>query len=128
MGGAEGPGDVHARELAILNAVAEVLNSSLDVTQALEGTLALVAELLGLRAGWVWLLDPETDQFYVAASRNLPPYLQEPVRMTGSWCLCTDLFRRDKLTPTNVDVLECSRLSEAFEAHTPEAAFGLRYH
>ena len=25
MGGAEGPGDVHARELAILNAVAEVL-------------------------------------------------------------------------------------------------------
>jgi two-component system NarL family sensor kinase len=42
--------------------------------------------------------------------------------------LCTDLFRRDKLRPTNVDVLECSRLSEAFEAHTPEAAVGLRYH
>src|SRR5438105_3906702 len=73
MGGAEGPGDEHGRELTILNAVAEVLNSSLDVTQALEGTLALVAELLGLRAGWVWLLDAETDQFYVAASRNLPP-------------------------------------------------------
>jgi two-component system NarL family sensor kinase len=116
------------RDLTILNAIAEVLNSSLDVPRALERTLALVAELLGLRTGWVWLLDPETPHFYVAAARNLPPYLQEPIRMSGRWCLCTDLFRQGVLTPTNVDVLECSRLREAFEAHTPEAALGLRYH
>jgi two-component system, NarL family, sensor kinase len=120
--------DGRVRELVILNAIAEALNSSLDVQEALERTLALVAALLGLRTGWVWLLDPETDQFYVAVARNLPPYLQEPVRMSGRWCLCTDLFRHGELTPTNVDVVECSRLQEAFEARTPEATLGLRFH
>jgi two-component system NarL family sensor kinase len=117
-----------ARELAVLNAIAEALNSSTDVQQALGHTLALVADLLGLQTGWVWLLDPETSQFYLAAAQNLPPYLQEPVRMTGDWCLCTDRFRHGKLAPTNIDMLKCSRLGEAFEAHMPEATLGLRYH
>jgi two-component system NarL family sensor kinase len=115
-------------ELAILNAVAAELNRSVDVREALERTLALVGDRLGLRTGWVWLLEPETNQFYLAAARNLPPYLQEPVRMSGTWCLCNDLFRHGQLTPTNVDVLECSRLETAFEARTPEATLGLRYH
>src|SRR6266849_2247400 len=123
----DGPVDGRTRDLTILNAIAEALNSSVDVQQALERTLALVAELLGLRTGWVWLLDPETRQFYVAAARNLPPYLQEPIRMSGHWCLCTELFRRGKLAPTNVDVLECSRLREAVESHLPEEVLGLRY-
>ena len=43
-------------------------------------------------------------------ARRLPPYLQEPVRMSGRWCLCTDQFSKGMLTPTNVDMLECSRL------------------
>ncbi len=116
------------RELAILYAIAEALNRSTDVQQALAQTLALVADLLGLQTGWVWLLDPETAQFYLAAAQNLPPYLQEPVRMTGAWCLCTDRFRRGKLAPANIDMLKCSRLGEAIEAHTPEATLGLRYH
>jgi two-component system NarL family sensor kinase len=116
------------RELTILNAIAEALNSSADVAAALERTLALVGELLGLDTGWVWLLDPEADQFYLAAARNLPPYLLEPVRMSGSWCLCTDLFRQGKLRSTNVDVLACTRLRAAVEAHAPEATLGLRYH
>ncbi|HEY3079976.1 MAG TPA: GAF domain-containing sensor histidine kinase [Chloroflexota bacterium] len=121
-------GDGRERELAILNAIAEALNSSADVRPALERTLALVADLLGLRTGWVWLLDPGTEQFYLAAAQNLPPYLQEPVRMSGSWCLCTDLFRQGRLTPTNVDMLGCSRLRGAFEARMPEATLGLRFH
>src|SRR5690242_14619641 len=93
------------RELHVLNAVAESLNSAPDAQQALEHTLAQVADLLGLPTGWIWLLDPDTDQFYLAAARQLPPYLQEPVRMSGRWCLCTDQFRRGRLTPKNVDVL-----------------------
>src|SRR5881275_3085807 len=123
-----GTGSHRARDLRILNAIAEALNSAPDVQQALTRTLGLVAELLGLRTGWVWLLDPETRQFYLAAAQNLPPYLQEPVRMSGRWCLCTELFRQGKLTPTNVDMLECSRLGPAVQAHAPEATLGLRYH
>jgi len=81
--------DRHTRELSVLNAIAEALNSAPDVQQALERTLGLVADLLSLRTGWIWLLDPETDQFYNAAVRILPPYLQEPIRMSGRRCECT---------------------------------------
>ena len=116
------------RELAILEAVASTLHGSVDLPQALSRTLALVADLLDLQTGWVWLLDPATDQFYLAASQNLPPYLQEPVRMSGRWCLCTDLFRRGELTPTNVDMLECTRLRPAVEDNAADATLGLRFH
>src|SRR5713226_1886741 len=100
-------GSRRTRELRILNAIAEALNSAPDVQQALERTLALAADLLGLRTGWVWLLDPDTGQFYSAAAQNLPPYLQEPVRMTGRQCWCIEAFRDGELTPKNIDVMEC---------------------
>ena len=116
------------RELTILEAVASTLHGSVDLPEALGRTLALVADLLGLQTGWVWLLDPATDQFYLAASQNLPPYLREPVRMSGRWCLCTDLFRRGELTPTNIDMLECTRLRPAIDENGADATLGLRYH
>src|SRR5258707_9327242 len=117
------------RELAILSAVSEALNSSPDVRQALERTLGLVADLLGLRTGWVWLLDQDTNHFYDAAERELPPYLQERVRMAGRRrCWCIDGFRDGDLTPTNIDVMECSRLQPAFRGKSAELAAGLRYH
>ena len=53
---------------------------------ALTRTLALVAQRFGLQTGWVWLLDPESEQFYIAAVYNLPPFLQQPVQMTGESC------------------------------------------
>ena len=117
------------RELGIVNAVAEALNSSPDVRQALERTLSLVADMLGLRTGWVWLLDQDTNRFYDAVERELPPYLQERVRMAGRRrCWCIDGFRDGELTPTNIDVMECSRLQPAFRGKSAELAAGLRYH
>lgn len=86
------PGQAEPRELRILNAIAEELNSAPDVQQALDRTLALVTDLLGLPTGWVWLLDPETGDLYCAAVRNLPPYLQQPIRMAGGACWCNELF------------------------------------
>src|SRR5438034_7191371 len=127
-GDTAGTGGHGARELRILNAIAEALNSAPDVQQALARTLALVAELLGLRTGWVWLLDPETRQFYSAAAQELPPYLKEPVRMTGSSCWCIRLFQQGKLTPTNVNLIECSRLEPAVSSNDADATGGLRYH
>lgn len=120
--------DRHTRELGVLNAVAEALNSAPDVRQALQLTLALMADLLGLRTGWIWLLDPDTGQFYNAAAQNLPPYLQQPVRMTGKPCFCLSSFQEGRLTPENIDVLECSRLRPAVRAGQVEATQGLRYH
>jgi two-component system NarL family sensor kinase len=118
------------REIGVLRAVSEALNSSPDVRQALDKTLSLVADLLGLRTGWVWLVDEETGNFYDAVERELPPYLQERVRMAGRRnCWCLDDFRSGELTPTNIDVLECSRLQPAFRRKSATAmTAGLRYH
>jgi two-component system, NarL family, sensor kinase len=120
--------DRRTRELEILNAIAQALNETNDVRSALERTLALVTDLVGLRSGWVWLLDPETSQFYSAASYRLPPYLQEPVRMSGSWCICTDGLRSGELLSKNVDVIECSRLSPAVMQRATALTAGLRFH
>jgi two-component system NarL family sensor kinase len=116
------------RELEILGSIAEALNSSPSVPEALERTLALVTDLLGLQTGWVWLVDPETGHIYSAAARNLPPYLQEPVRMTGSSCWCIEEFREGELTPRNVDVMECSRLRPAVRAQQTDLTSGLAHH
>jgi two-component system NarL family sensor kinase len=118
----------HEKDLRILSAVAEALNSVADIGQALEQTLRLVADHLNLRTGWVWLLDPDTGQFYNAASYNLPPFLQEPVRMAGTWCQCTEDFRSGRLTPHNVDVIECSRLKTAVRRELRPLTEGLRFH
>src|SRR6185436_11662410 len=103
------------RDLEIIATVAETLNSAPDVHTALERTLELIARELGLDTGWVWLVDPETGHVYNAAARNLPPYLQEPVRMTGTPCWCIEQFREGELDASNVDVLGCSRLRKSSE-------------
>lgn len=112
----------------ILNAIAEALNSAPQVQEALERTLKLVGELLGLRTGWIWLIDPATGHFYHAVSWNLPPYLEEPVRMRGVSCWCIDEFKDGELTPKNIDVIECSRLRPAVRKKATSLTHGLRYH
>ncbi|MCW3052080.1 MAG: sensor signal transduction histidine kinase [Chthonomonadales bacterium] len=116
------------QNLQILNAIAEALNSASDIPQALQRTLALVAELLGLETGWVWLLDPETDAFFSAAALNLPPYLLEPLRMTGNACWCIESFRKGELTPRNIRIMSCSRLCTEVEEASCGRTGGLRYH
>lgn len=118
----------HVRELTILNAIAEALNSSPDEQQALERTLGLVADLLGLRTGWIWLRDRESGQFYSAAARNLPPYLQTPERMTGHSCNCIGEFNSGALTPRNIDLIECSRLRPGALQQATDLTQGLAYH
>jgi two-component system, NarL family, sensor kinase len=112
----------------VLASIAEALNSAPDVERALDRTLAMVADLLGLRTGWVWLIDPETGRWYNAAAQHLPPYLREPVRMAGRSCWCIESFRDGELTPKNIDVLECSRLRPAVKEHATHLTRGLAYH
>jgi two-component system, NarL family, sensor kinase len=99
------------RELEILNEIATALNESVDLSQSLEVALSHVANLLGLRAGWVWLLREGTGAPYLAAARNLPPGLADrPEKMEGN-CYCLDTFRAgDMAGAANVNVVACSRL------------------
>lgn len=115
------------RDLRILKEIAEDLNGATDVDRALRASLARVADLLGLHTGWIWLIDPQTGRFYSATAKDLPPFLADPVRMTGKTCWCIDAFRSGELTAENIDVIECSRLRAALGTDRPETR-GLRYH
>ena len=114
--------------LEIVGDVAEALSTAPNVQQALDRTLELVTGLLGLETGWVWLFDPETGHIYAAAARNLPPYLQEPVRMSGAPCWCINEFRDGSLSARNIDVMECSRLRPAVRARETDLTRGLAHH
>jgi two-component system NarL family sensor kinase len=115
------------RELAVLYDIAGYLNRQIDVHDVLHEVLRRVTELLGLRTGWVWLLN-ERNEIYLAAKQNLPPYLAEhPERLTGS-CVCLDTFLSNTMEQaSNVDVLRCSRLKNA-ERDSDPSALGLRFH
>jgi two-component system NarL family sensor kinase len=112
------------RELSILNAIAEALNREVDLDRALRTALAQVAELLDLHTGWIFLLDEETGEPYLAAAQNLPPGLaRAPQRLAGS-CYCLDTFCAGDLDgAANVNVVICSRLRWLVDGTD-----GLRYH
>jgi two-component system NarL family sensor kinase len=116
------------RALRVLKEVAEALNSATTEQHATGEALRRMADLLGVETGWVWLHDPASDRFYNAAVQSLPPYLQEPVRMTGRSCWCLELFRSSKLTTRNIDVVECSRLAPAAASGEAASTGGLRCH
>lgn len=113
-------------ELSVLNGIARELNRSVNLDQALRYALSQVAELLGLRTGWIWLVNESSPEPYLAAAQNLPPALaDEPRRMDGSgYCYCLDTYRKGDLEgAANVNVLTCSRLDGLVDGTD-----GLRYH
>jgi two-component system NarL family sensor kinase len=113
-------------ELSVLNEIARELNRSVNLGEALEFALEQVAELLELRTGWIWLQNEVTGQFYLAASRNLPPALTDnPARMDGAgYCYCLDTYKKGDLEgAANVNVVTCSRLKGLVDGTD-----GLRHH
>lgn len=116
--------DNRTEELTILNSIAQALNSSVNIDEALKTALAKVAKLLGLQTGWVWLLHPDSEESYLAAAQDLPPALVEnPEEMEGS-CYCLDTFQMGDLEgAANVNVVSCSRLK-----WLRDGTHGLRYH
>jgi two-component system NarL family sensor kinase len=112
-------------ELEILNTVAQALNRPVELEEALKVALASTSDLLGLHTGWIFLLNEESGQPYLAASQNLPPGLaSNPSLMTGG-CFCLDTFRAGDLSgAANVNVVTCTRLKWLMGQGTA----GLRYH
>ncbi|MGD1068246.1 MAG: histidine kinase [Vulcanimicrobiaceae bacterium] len=115
-------------DLALLGALAETLAAPGELGDALERVLALLIERFGMVTGWVWLVDPHTTRFYHAASVALPAYLREPVRMTGAACWCIEAFLAGDFDTDNVEVVNCSRLRDAYASGAAEQAEGVRFH
>ncbi len=113
-------------ELSVLNGIARELNRSVNLNDTLRFTLAQVAELLDLSTGWIWLLNQDTLEPYLAAHKSLPPVLAENPRLMdgGNYCYCLDTYQDGDLGgAANVNVLKCSRLSGLVDGTD-----GLRYH
>lgn len=112
------------RELSILNSIAEALNRSVQLDEALHTVLVQVAELFNMPTGWVWLLHEERGDSYLAAAHNLPPVLAcNPAKMEGS-CYCLDTFYEGDLNgAANINVVTCTRLRGLVDGTD-----GLRYH
>jgi two-component system NarL family sensor kinase len=113
------------RELSILNAIAEALNREVDLDQSLRTALAQVAELFGLRTGWIFLWPDEGDEPYLAAAQELPPALAEnSCGLMEGGCTCLDAYRHGGLdNRERVSVITCSRLEDL-----TIGTDGLRYH
>ncbi|MFN8420075.1 MAG: GAF domain-containing sensor histidine kinase [Anaerolineae bacterium] len=99
------------RELSILNVIAQALNRQTELVEALQTTLHQVVELFNLHTAWIWLVEENNDQFYLAASLHLPPALAESPRRMQGWCYCQELYDAGDLDEaSNVSVIQCTRL------------------
>lgn len=109
-----------ARQLAIFRGIAEVLNRSFTLREALDGALRRIVELMEVEAGWIFLHDPESGVFRLAADVNLPAALAVAGkrRMSGD-CRCITMLRDGALTEP-VNLIECARLEQALP-DVPEA-------
>lgn len=119
--------DRRSYELSVLNDVARALNASVDLPALLARALEKVAELLGLRTGWVLLFDEASGEPYVAAAQNLPSGLGQEPLFTSGWCYCLESFRDGEFDgAANVGVVYCSRLRKPALGKGRTA--GLQYH
>jgi two-component system, NarL family, sensor kinase len=118
---------MHERDVALFDAIASALTAT-DVERALEAALREIVRALDLAAGWIWIVDAETDRFYLAAAHELPPYLREPVQMTGDLCWCMESFVDGDFDSKNVDIIACSRLRRGAREGGDALTRGLQSH
>jgi two-component system, NarL family, sensor kinase len=111
-------------ELSILHVIAEALNREVDLHSSLAVALGQIVELFNLRTGWIFLMDEDTGEPYLAAYQNLPPALEEPSDAMHGGCLCLDLYEEGTLDKaSNINIITCSRLKWLVDGTD-----GLRYH
>lgn len=113
------------RELEVLDAVALAANQEADLDGVMQRALDAVCDLLDLPTGWVYVLEEESREPWLAAARRLPPVFQkEPERWEGL-CFCVhSLLTGDPAVADNVSTVSCSRLHGVEES----GVSGLRYH
>lgn len=133
------PLEQEVERLHALSKIAEVLNKSVDIRQAVENTLSTLLSVLNLQTGWVSLradshlnvfqAGPAPEHgFILAAASGLPPSLgrenQRFLRQPPA-CQCQRLLSEGRLTQA-VNIVECTRLHDAHQQEVHRD--GLRYH
>ncbi len=108
-----------ADDLHTLNEIVQTLNRASDVRSVLDTALERLVELIGLRTGWIFLIDEEDQNLWagrgyrLAAHVNLPPALA--LEREEAWrrgCDCQQMCREQEL-PGAYNEVRCSRLRDA---------------
>lgn len=104
--------------------IARHLNEEFTLAAALRKALAKTIEVLGLEAGWIWLVQPDQQSVYLAASHQLPAALaRHPERLSG-WCYCIEKYLNSQFqAPKNISEIACSRLKDL-----PDSPEGMKFH
>ncbi|WP_020538034.1 LuxR C-terminal-related transcriptional regulator [Lewinella cohaerens] len=104
--------------------IARHLNQEFTLEAALRKALEKTVEVLDLEGGWIWLVQADKKNVYLAASHQLPKALsQHPERLSG-WCYCIDKYLSSSLNqPSNISEIACSRLKNLAEVED-----GLKFH
>ena len=90
--------------------IAEGLNQAQNEREVCEITLAAAMELPGVRTGWIFLREGESDA-RLAALSGLPPVLGSPRALEGD-CHCRRLLLGGEFTQAT-PILECEQLLKA---------------
>jgi two-component system NarL family sensor kinase len=79
-----------------------------------------------LQTGWIWLIDEQSGDPYLAVVHHMPPALADhPHRMNGqTYCHCLDTYQNGDMSgAANVNIITCTRLKGLVDGTD-----GLRYH
>jgi len=97
----------------VFRSLSQALNRSFTLREALDGALPRIVEIADAEAGWIFLRNPDTESFTLAADVNLPPALvvAGKRRMAGE-CRCIEMLR-DGLLTQPVNLIKCLRLEQA---------------
>ena len=99
------------RRLTAINRVIQAADREQEIHDVLYSILGTLLDVLNMQMGWVYLRDPDRDQYHLASWRNVPPDLGEHLLNTANedLCRCMRLFLDGKLTDS-VNFCSCGRL------------------
>lgn len=136
---ASNPNQRELDRLVALSQIAEALNKSVDIQEAIDNTLSTLLRVMNLQTGWVSMLaeshlrilpagDAPSHGFVLAAAQGLPSGLEacdRRILCQPPACLCQKMLTSGGLTQA-VNVVECSRLRES--RRVAEDDRDLRFH
>lgn len=100
------------KHLESLKRIAEILNQSADLKQALHDSLEIIVSILDLKVAWVFLQRSGEEGYYLAAQEGLPLAMTPGSDPWKGGCQCNTMARTGKLTQS-LNMVKCSRIERA---------------
>ncbi|HQV28696.1 MAG TPA: histidine kinase [Thermoflexales bacterium] len=114
------------RRLSAINRVIQAADRELDIHDVLFDILEAVLDVLNLEVGWVYLRDPDRNQFHLASWRNVAPDLgARLIHAPGQeLCRCQRMLLSGELS-AGVALCACERMAATYAGARQAAHFSL---